>query len=297
MHLRRAASRSRFSAWLRALSAGAIALTAASEARATDEKQVCVRAVEHAQLVRLDGKLREAREGFMTCARAVCPGAIREDCTRWVTEVEASLPTVVIDAVWTDGRDVVGLTATLDGQPLPDAAGGRAVALDPGSHTFRFAAPGAAAVETRNVIREGEKNRVLHVAFTPVALTVLPTPTPRTGPMESPPPPPPAMWPLKSADERPPSSRRRPVPASAFVVGGFALAGFGGFAYAGLAGIGQLNHLRATCAPSCDPSAVNSARQEILVGDILGYVALAAAGVATWLVLTRPEVPADDPAR
>jgi hypothetical protein len=92
-------------------------------------------------------------------------------------------------------------------------------------------------------------------------------------------------------------STRRPIPASAFVFGGFALAGFGGFAIAGIAGTNQLNHLRAACSPSCDPSAVTSARQEILIGDILGYVALAAAGVTTWLVLTRPTVPADDPAR
>src|SRR6202042_1282141 len=90
---------------------------------------------------------------------------------------------------------------------------------------------------------------------------------------------------------------RRPIPTSAFVVGGFALAGFGGFAVAGIAGTNQLNHLRATCVHSCDPSVVTAARQEILIGDILGYVALAAAGVTTLLVLTRPTVPADDEAR
>src|ERR1700722_11458901 len=122
----------------------AIAVFATSNAHASDEKQVCVRAVEHAQLVRLDGKLREAREGFMTCARPVCPDAIRQDCTRWVAEVDASLPTVVIDAVWANGGDVAGLSVLLDGQPLAAAGAGRAVALDPGTHTFRFEAPGAA---------------------------------------------------------------------------------------------------------------------------------------------------------
>lgn len=304
MHLSRGASFPRFPAYLQALSALAIGTLATSNARASDEKQVCVRAVEHAQLARLDGKLREAREGFMTCARAVCPDAIRVDCTRWVTEVDASMPTAVVDAVWADGRDVTGLTVMLDGQPLAEAATGRAVALDPGTHTFRFEAPGAAPVVTQNVIREGEKNRILHVTFTPTpsspaapAAVPAPVPTPVPAPNHPPAPIPAAMWHLKSEDERTTSSTRRPIPTSAFVVAGFALAGFGGFAYAGLSGVGQLNYLRSACAPSCNPSLVTSARQEILVGDILGYVALAAAGVATWLVVTRPEVPADDQAR
>jgi hypothetical protein len=142
--LRHGASLLEFPAFLPALAAFAIGALATWNARASDEKQVCLRAVEHAQLVRLDGKLREAREGFMTCARAVCPDAIRQDCTRWVTEVDASLPTVVFEAVWADGRDVAGLTVMLDGQPLADAGAGRAVALDPGKHTFRFEAPSSA---------------------------------------------------------------------------------------------------------------------------------------------------------
>ena len=63
-----------------ALLAFLLAGLVAGDARATDDKETCVRAVEHAQVVRLDGKLREAREGFVTCARAVCPEAIRRDC-------------------------------------------------------------------------------------------------------------------------------------------------------------------------------------------------------------------------
>jgi len=260
----------------------ALLVSLAPSARA-DDKQVCVRAVERAQVQRLDGKLREAHDGFVTCARAVCPEAIRDDCTRWIAEVEASLPTVVIDAVWTDGRDAAGLSVILDGQPLPEAAVGRAVALDPGEHAFRFEVPGAAPVEARTVIREGEKNRVVRVTFTALA----PVP-PATRPPVLPRGLPPAPGEART---------RRPVPTSAFVVGGFALAGFGGFAYTGGSGLGQLDHLRSTCAPSCDPSLVESARREILVGDILGLAALVAAGVATWLVVTRPALTLGDDGR
>jgi len=311
MHLRRGASllksTSRFQALsLLALAALAIAVLATSNARAADEKQVCVHAVERAQLARLDGKLREAREGFVTCARPVCPDAIRQDCTRWVAEVEASLPTVVVDAVWADGGDVAGLSVVIDGQPVATAGGGRATPLDPGTHTFRFEAPGAAPVETRYIVREGEKNRILHATLAPNApapLAGVPAPAPSPVPPPAPAPtPPPApipvlMWHPKSVGERTGSATRRPIPTSAFVVGGFAIAGLGGFAYAGLSGLSQMNNLRATCAPACDPSRVTSARNEIMVGDILGYVALAAAGVTTLLVVTRPAVPVDDPPR
>ena len=283
------ASSPAFTGRFRRLAACAVVASFASNASASDEKQVCVRAVERAQVDRLDGKLRAAREGFVTCARAVCPDAIRQDCTRWVAEVDASLPTVVIDAAWADGRDVAGLVVTLDGHPLADAASGRAVTLDPGAHAFRFELPGAEPVETRNVIREGEKNRILRVVFRPVTSTASAPATTAAPPSDTSPAPVVAVpWRSPSAAERGTRATRRLIPTSAFVVGGFALAGFGGFAYAGLSGLGQLDRLRATCAPSCAPSVVHSARNAILVGDILGIEALVAAGVTAWIVLTRP---------
>ena len=279
-----------------------LAAFSAADARAEGgEKETCVRAVERAQVARLDGKLRKAREGFVICARPVCPDAIREDCTRWVGEVDASLPSVVFEAVWADGRDVTGMTVLLDGQPLGGAEPGRAVSLDPGEHTFGFEVSGAAPVETRNVVREGEKNRILRVTFTPSvapppALAPLPAPTLNPGPAPAAPhsyaPPPAGLW----RDARPESATRAPsppgpVPLLTWVLGGAALASFGGFAYLGLSGTGQLDSLRSSCGHTCNPSDVSSARNELLAGDILGLVGLAATGVAAWLVLARPAAP------
>ncbi len=273
---------------------------APSVALAANEKEACVHAVDRAQVARLDGKLREAREGLMTCARPVCPTAIREDCTRWLAEVEASLPSVVIEAVWADGRPATALSVMLDGEPLPEAGDAHAVTLDPGAHTFRFEAPGASPIELRNVVHEGERSRVIHVTFTPVA-----PPAPAPAPGAPPPaaasapeptlhyaPMPPAMWQPTPAETHEGSGARGPVPVPAYVLGGFALVGFGGFAYFGLSGTSRLDTLRTTCVHTCSPSDVTSARNEILVGDILGFAALAATGVATLLVLTRPHVAA-----
>jgi hypothetical protein len=119
----------------------------------------------------------------------------------------------------------------------------------------------------------------------PPPAATAPEPTLRYTPM------PPAMW-QPSPAETQESSTRGPIPAPAYVLGGFALVGFGGFAYFGLAGTNRLDTLRTTCVHTCNPSDVTSARNEILVGDILGFAALAATGVATLLVLTRPHVSA-----
>jgi hypothetical protein len=148
----------------------------------------------------------------------------------------------------------------VDGRLLPGAETGRALPVDPGEHTFRFEAPGALAVEQHDVMHEGEKNRVLRVTFEPSLAASSAT------------------------------VGRGPVPVPAFVLGGFALVGAGTFAYLGLKGTGDLSSLRSSScgqAGTCSGSAVSSARNDILAGDIVGFVALAAAGVATWLVLTR----------
>ncbi len=267
-----------------------------SVARAANEKEACVHAVDRAQVARLDGKLREAREGLLTCARPVCPSAIRADCTRWLAEVEASLPSVVIEAVWADGHPVTAVSVTLDGEPLPEPGDGHAVTLDPGAHTFRFEVAGASPVELRNVVHEGERNRIIHVTLTPIAPPSLAPPPPPAAPAPEPTlrytPMPPAMWQPSAAETSEGSPARGPIPAPAYVLGGFALVGFGGFAYFGLAGTNRLDTLRSTCVHTCSPSDVTSARSEILVGDVLGLAALAATGVATLLVLTRPRVSA-----
>jgi hypothetical protein len=270
----------------------ALALLVAGDALA-DDKEACVQAVEHAQVVRLDGKLREAREGFVTCARAVCPDAIRRDCTRWVTEVEASLPSVVFDAVWADGPDATGMRVLLDGKPLAGTEPGRAVPLDPGEHGFRFEVAGAAPIEQRYVIREGEKNRILRVTFTPLspgpdapAAPPAPVASPATvpGPAN-------LFQPVPAAEDHPapgPPPARGPVPLAAYILGSAAVVSFAGFAVLGLNGTSRLDSMRSSCAPTCNPSDVTSARNEILVGDIVGTVGLVAAGAALWLVLTRP---------
>src|SRR5205823_2432444 len=72
-----------------------------------------------------------------------------------------------------------------------------------GDHLFVFSLPGSASVEQRAVIRPGERDRDIHVAFP-----------------KSPPPPP-------AVDAAPPLPPTRPVPLTTWVFGGIGLVALG----------------------------------------------------------------------
>jgi hypothetical protein len=96
------------------------------------------------------------------------------------------------------------------------------------------------------------------------------------------------LWTEVPAHDTAVSEERRPVPVLTWVLGGVGLASFATFAVLGLDGTSKLDSMRSSCGHVCSPSDVTSARNEILVGDIVGMVGLAATGVAAWLWFTRP---------
>ncbi len=122
----------------------------------------CVAASEGGQKLRQKGQLREARDRFQQCTRAVCPSLVQRGCTTWLGEVVALLPTVTLSAVDGQGKDLVEVTVSLDGKPLVQKLDGKAVAIDPGVHVFRFESNGQ-GVDERVVINEGDKARKVSV--------------------------------------------------------------------------------------------------------------------------------------
>lgn len=122
----------------------------------------CVAASEGGQKLRQKGQLRDARDRFQQCTRAVCPALVQRGCTTWLNEVVALLPTVTLSAVDGQGKDLVDVTVSLDGKPLVQRLDGKAVAVDPGVHVFRFESNGQ-GVDERVVITEGDKARKVSV--------------------------------------------------------------------------------------------------------------------------------------
>jgi hypothetical protein len=82
------------------------------------------------------------------------------DCTDWMAQVEAAIPTIVFDVKDGKGNDLSAVKVTMDGQPFADKLDGSALPVDPGEHRFTFDdADGFAHSEKTIVIYEGVKDR------------------------------------------------------------------------------------------------------------------------------------------
>jgi hypothetical protein len=238
---------------------GAAAALASAGARAAPAES-CVPAYERAQELRTEGKLRAARAQLLACAQPACQGFIRSDCGKWLDEVTAGIPTVVF-AARRDGRDTDQVRVTAGGEVVAERLDGRAVAVDPGKHRFRFEASDGAAGEAEILAIEGQKRRVVQIDLRLPAAVV--------PPVAAPPAPIALPW-----------HARRPL---RFALAGVGALGLGGFAVLGWTGWRKEKDLSGTCAPACGSGPVQSVRTRYLLADISLGVGLAAAGAAVYL--------------
>ena len=250
---------------------GAVAaLFSGGSARAADEKEACVTASDQAQTFRDALKFKKAREALLTCARDVCPGIVRKDCEKWLADLDASQPTVVVGARDAKGRDVAGVRVLIDGAVFLDHIEGKAVPIDPGEHLFRYESAGNAPFEERVVVRVGEKNRFLTVQLRALAAT--------DAPVES------AAPPVDNGSTTSPTpSSSEPLPVLPIVFVGVGVVAMTSFAYFGLTGRGDVSNLRDTCAPHCAQTDVDAAKSKLLIADVsLGISIVSLAAAAVW---------------
>lgn len=160
---------------LRSRVAGVLVATscafAASSAFA-DETNVCTESYERAQIAMKpragegESTLLQARASLLTCMRSNCKDWMVADCSKWLTEVEARIPTVVFSARNTAGRDLTDIRVqNTSGEPLATRLDGRAIELEPGEHVFVFVAEDGTRVEKRALVREGEKAQSIAATF------------------------------------------------------------------------------------------------------------------------------------
>jgi len=249
-----------------ALLALAVAISWTQPRSARADVRECIERHGEGQVLRDDSHFLDARSRFVSCAEPACPEAIRLECADFLAQLERAMPSVVLSAR-ERGHDLVDVRVELDGQLLEGALAGRAIAVDPGAHHFRFLAADGRVREVEIVAQEAVKGRLVEADFSPPAQHV-----------PAPPPPSPA-----------PAASSRTVPTIAYVLGGLggaALAGFGYFAWTGKS---RHNELAKICAPSCPPAEVSSVRSKYLVGDILLGVGVAALGAGTYFYFSVPE--------
>jgi hypothetical protein len=211
-----------------------------------DEKQACVTASEKAQQLRSAGKLGEAREQLNICGRTECPKLVQQDCTQWMSELLASLPSVVPGAKDRKGRDIVDARLTVDGKVVAEVLDGKAVVLDPGVHSFLFESKGLPPLKEQVVVKPGEKNRIVTVTFA--------TPEDTSGPSPA------AAPPQTSSGSSP--------PVAAYVLGGVGIAALGAALYFDLAASGDAHDLRTSCAPNCAQSDVDDVKTKYTVAGV-----------------------------
>ncbi|HEY8073233.1 MAG TPA: hypothetical protein VIF62_03970 [Labilithrix sp.] len=249
----------------RAAAALLLACTAVAGHARADTKR-CIAAAEDGQQQRRAGKLLSARASFVSCMATECPPVVRRDCARWIDELDATTPSIVIKLVDEDGHDAVDGRVLVDGENFTGATTGRAIAIDPGTHHVAWMRP-AGDIDEEIVVREGERNRVvvLHPKTT--------KPVDKPPPLAPPPPP-------------------RSTPILPFALGGTGLVLAGAGAVLWGIGLSERSHLQDTCAPAhtCTSSDIQASQAKLVVGDVLVGVGVIAVAVSIYM-FARGESP------
>src|SRR5688572_26409323 len=123
---------------LRHAIAVAVVLAGYRAEAAPADAPACIAQSERGQLDRDEGRLLEAREAFVACSREDCPRVVRKDCQEFLADLERRVPTVLLVARDSDGRDLTRVRVKVDDKPFAEMLGATALPIDPGSHRFRF---------------------------------------------------------------------------------------------------------------------------------------------------------------
>ena len=231
----------------------------------------CAESYEAAQERRAAGDLQSALEQLKLCVRDECLDFMRADCSTWMGQVEAAMPTVVF-AARRDGWDLSQVKVLRDGEVLTEVLDGTPISLNPGHYQFQFEAVGSPTEARELVIRAGEKNRIVRVEFSALQAA---EPPPGSSPPRQQPPSEPA-----TADG---ASNTMPI-----VLGAVGLAGVAGFATFAVLGREQESDLQASCAPECTDSEVAPVRTKYLVADISLGVGVLGLAASTYFFLQGP---------
>jgi len=235
-----------------------------SAAPAPPDKRACVAAFDRGQQAQADRQLRRAQTELIVCAQESCPAVLRADCAGVLTDVRRALPSIVLAADDGHGHELVDVKVTANGEVLAERLDGRAVTFDPGTFELTFETRGAAPVKIQQVIREGEKNRVVRASFVLGAASA------------------------SSGGSSAESASRGAV--GWVVPGALTAAAVGAFVVAGVARASfdtRVDELRASCAPECTAEERADLSSTLVTSNValgigIGAVALA---VTSWFLL------------
>lgn len=231
----------------------------------------CIADHEHAQVLRAEGRLQQARARLISCSSDKCPDVVRSDCAKWYTDIGAQVPSIVLSARKGD-RDVFSARVSLNGALLTDSLDGHEIELDPGRYKILVELPDGARKEKEVLVGKGQRARRIEFVFEPAV---------------------PALPPVVPIMEDEPPPTHRPMPWGTLVLGGASLLGVGIGTGFGVEAIRQRNELRRECSPYCTDDEKAKVDALIMTSDIGFAVGILAGigGVVTYLL--RPEIPLD----
>jgi hypothetical protein len=244
------------------------------------------------------GKLRQARDMFLSGAKARCIAPIRQRCMNRYKQLEADIPSIVPTVAGEDGEPRVDVQVSIDNELLTSHLDGRSLPIDPGMHEFTFRIDGKVVGTEKIMIVQGQRNRPISIAMRadksgeavlelekrePEALAPETAEPERAKPEKTKPE---RSAPERSASDSEPVDSRGPRGPGAipYVVG---TVGFVGLASAGLLTYWgrKDNDLLARCAPNCSPDSVDHVRHLYVAADLsLGVGAAALATSVVWFL-------------
>jgi hypothetical protein len=242
----------------------AVPFLLATHARAQDSarKEACVAKHAESQKLKKAGKLSEAKERLLECASEACPAPIRAECGQWAQEVEANMPSVLIEVRGEGGELRSDVEVWIDGTRRAESLTGMSLAIDPGEHTIE--------ARTRG---ERQSKRVL-VNLGAKAQSVVFT-------LEK-------GKPSRAQETRVPpkkSAASSGPPVASYVFGSLGIVALGVGGYFGYTAKTRADELE-DCRPRCDRDEADAMRDKALVADISLGVGVIALGVASVLWLS-----------
>src|SRR5882724_2202806 len=147
---------------------GAVVLFSASQGQSEPDhsktRKACGGARKAARAFEADGHLRQARETYESCSKAICSPVVRQDCTTRYAQLAHDIPTIVPLVTDEAGTPLVDVQVTMDGAPIASRLDGRSIAVDPGMHEFSFSTASGVLLTQQIMIVQGQRNQPIAVA-------------------------------------------------------------------------------------------------------------------------------------
>jgi hypothetical protein len=249
------------------------------------EKAACVASHEAAQKSMKAGLSQESKAQLLVCADSSCPALVREDCEKWLSNLDRQ-PRPVIEKADEQASEKGSEEGSEKGKSKSGPGSSANDAIIPTTQATndreqRDRSNAAAPDERRSQGAEGNGSpETAETASTqrpiPPAVDAQSGPNRQGGHERSSP----GDDLIRVAAARP----RPPVPAAAWVTGGLALASFGTAASFGVTGWLDARSLRESCAPNCAASRVSSVRQNLLMADLSALAGVAFSAATAWMI-------------